>query len=85
MPLAFDSAALRKWRRGGVIAAATAALAVLPVEASHAGFLDWLRGKTEQKPAAKRNVTVKTPEPPVYTVETLTGGKVVVSKFPGTQ
>jgi len=44
-----------------------------------------LQRKTEQKPAAKRNVTVKTPEPPVYTVETLTGGKVVVSKFPGTQ
>jgi len=44
-----------------------------------------LQRKTEQRPAARRNVTVKTPEPAVYTVETLSGGKVVVSRFPATQ
>jgi len=44
-----------------------------------------LQRKTEQRPAARRNVTVKAPEPAVYTVETLSGGKVVVSRFPATQ
>ena len=41
--------------------------------------------KTEEKPRTKHTVMPKTPEPAVYTVETLTGGKVLVSKFPGTQ
>lgn len=41
--------------------------------------------KNDQKPRARRTVAVKPPEPPVYTVETLAGGKVLVSKFPGTQ
>jgi pilus assembly protein CpaB len=41
--------------------------------------------KPEQKPMAKRNVAVKTPEPAVYTVETVTGGKVIVTKFPETK
>jgi pilus assembly protein CpaB len=44
-----------------------------------------LTRKPEPRPAMRRNVSPKIPEAPVYTVETLTGGKVLVSKFPGTQ
>jgi hypothetical protein len=33
----------------------------------------------------KRNTALKAPEPPIYTVETLVGGKVLVSKFPESQ
>jgi pilus assembly protein CpaB len=40
--------------------------------------------KPEQKPMAKR-VAVKAPEQAVYTVETVTGGKVIVTKFPETK
>jgi len=41
--------------------------------------------KTEEKPRARRTVAVKTPEPAMYTVETLSGGKVAVAKFPEAQ
>jgi pilus assembly protein CpaB len=43
-----------------------------------------LARKPEPKPRAK-GIAPKAPEPPIYTVETLTGGKVLVSKFPLTQ
>lgn len=39
--------------------------------------------KIQAKPRMPRNVAHKTPEPETYTVETLVGGKVLVSKFPG--
>lgn len=65
-------------RNGGDSATPTTA----PVDMAE---LAGLARKTESKPMTRRNVAVKTPEPPVYTVETLTGGKVLVSKFPGTQ
>lgn len=38
-----------------------------------------------ERPMVKRNVGVKIPEPAVYTVETVTGGKVTVAKFPETK
>lgn len=41
--------------------------------------------KIEQKPRRRRNVAVKIPEPATYNVETLVGGKVLVSKFPESQ
>jgi pilus assembly protein CpaB len=47
--------------------------------------LSGIERKSDVKPRARRSVAPKTPEPPMYTVETLAGGKVVVSKFPATQ
>ncbi|HET9366330.1 MAG TPA: Flp pilus assembly protein CpaB [Candidatus Angelobacter sp.] len=44
-----------------------------------------LQRKPELRPMARRNVGVKIPEPAVYTVETVTGGKVTVAKFPETK
>ncbi|HLY92596.1 MAG TPA: hypothetical protein VKQ89_05000, partial [Candidatus Angelobacter sp.] len=41
--------------------------------------------KTEEKPRARRTVAVKAPEPAMYMVETLSGGKVAVAKFPEAQ
>jgi N-acetylmuramoyl-L-alanine amidase len=54
LPLALDSASVRKWRRCGVIAAATVVLVTLPAGTSQAGFWSNLFGgsKTEQKQAA---------------------------------
>jgi pilus assembly protein CpaB len=60
----------------------TATPATTPVDMAE---LAGLTRKSEEKPRARRTVTVKPPEPPVYTVETLAGGKVLVSKFPGAQ
>jgi N-acetylmuramoyl-L-alanine amidase len=39
--------------RGGAIIAAVAALALLPMEASHAGILDFLRGKKSDTPKSR--------------------------------
>jgi pilus assembly protein CpaB len=36
----------------------------------------------QPKPQRSRRVNIKAPEPALYTVETLVGGKVLVSKFP---
>jgi pilus assembly protein CpaB len=42
--------------------------------------------KVQEKPHTRRSgVAPKVPDPPTYTVETLAGGKVTVSKFPGMQ
>lgn len=41
--------------------------------------------KVQEKPRTRRNVAVKIPEPATYNVETLVGGKVLVSKFPQSQ
>ena len=65
-------------RNGGDSATPTPA----PVDMAE---LAGLERKAEPKPMTRRTVAPKIPEPPVYTVETLTGGKVLVSKFPATQ
>lgn len=59
----------------------TATPATAPVDMAE---LSGIERKIDAKPR-KRNVAVKTPQPPMYTVETLAGGKVAVAKFPGSQ
>jgi pilus assembly protein CpaB len=65
-------------RNGGDSATPTTA----PVDMAE---LAGLQRKAEPRPMARRNVGVKIPEPAVYTVETVTGGKVTVAKFPETK
>lgn len=60
----------------------TATPVTAPVDmAQLAGFTR----KSDEKPRTRRNVTVKIPDPVMYTVETLAGGKVAVAKFPEAQ
>jgi N-acetylmuramoyl-L-alanine amidase len=66
--IASESTALRGWRRRSAIAAAAVALVLLSVGASHAGILDWLKGKPEHpkaaaKPAATKPEASTRPEP----------------------
>lgn len=62
---ACDSEGLRRWRRRGAIAAATAALVLLPVGASQAGILDWFKGssKSEHPKAAAKPKHERAPKP----------------------
>jgi pilus assembly protein CpaB len=60
----------------------TATPATAPVDMAE---LAGMTRKTEEKPRTRRMVAVKTPEPAMYTVETLAGGKVAVAKFPEAQ
>ena len=60
----------------------TATPATTPVDMAE---LAGLARKSEAKPHMKRVAESKPAEPPIYTVETLSGGKVSVAKFPGVQ